>query len=192
MPLSCSVCFAYAMIHVGDVIGYASAPDALIGSYERSALTVVPATAAAAPATRRGDEVAGLVLDRRGLEARRPSRRRGRRSRWRRRSVFTICATPAFLVPPWVVPSDVQFTVSPLPSVQSVGSTSVRNFVKLLVVPEPSARCATVIAVDGSVTPGLSAAIAASFHVLIFSEKILASVVPLSCSLSRRSGCTTP
>ena len=72
---------------------------------------------------------------------------------------------------------DGQSTVSPLPSVQSVGSTAVRNFVKLLVVPEPSARCATVIAVDGSVTPGLSAAIALSFHFVILRAKILASVL---------------
>ena len=59
-----------------------------------------------------------------------------------------------------------------------------RNFVKFVVVPEASERCTTVIAVDGSVTPGLSFAIAASSHFLIFSEKILASVVPLSWSFS--------
>ena len=51
---------------------------------------------------------------------------------------------------------------------------------KFVVVPEPSERCATVIVVDGSVTPGLSAVIAASSHFLTFNEKILARVVPLS------------
>ena len=58
-----------------------------------------------------------------------------------------------------------------------MGSTAVRNFVKLLVVPDPSARCTTVIAVLGSFTPGLSAAIAASFHFVIFRAKILARVL---------------
>ena len=53
---------------------------------------------------------------------------------------------------------------------------------KFVVVPELSDRCTIVIAVDGSVTPGLSALIAASFHFLILTAKILASVLPLSCS----------
>ena len=56
---------------------------------------------------------------------------------------------------------------------------------KLLVVPEPSARCTITIGVDGSVTPGLSFAIAASFHFVIFAWKIWASVLGLSDSLSR-------
>ena len=53
---------------------------------------------------------------------------------------------------------------------------------KLLVVPEASARCTTVMSVLGSVTPGLSAAIAASFHFVICPLKILAIVAALSCS----------
>jgi hypothetical protein len=52
----------------------------------------------------------------------------------------------------------------------------VRNFVKFSVVPELSARCTTVIAVEGSFLPLLSAAIAGSFQVLISPEKIFASV----------------
>jgi hypothetical protein len=54
--------------------------------------------------------------------------------------------------------------------------------VKLLVVPEASERCTTVIALSGSVTPGLSAATAGSFHFLTAREKILTSVSELSCS----------
>src|SRR5579862_4074317 len=94
------------------------------------------------------------------------------------------CATPVFLSPPTVEPGSlVQSTVSPLPSVQSVGSTAARYFVKFEVVPEPSERCTTVIDVDGSVTPGFMAAMAGSFHFLIFSEKIFASVSPSSLSV---------
>ena len=55
---------------------------------------------------------------------------------------------------------------------------------KFCVVPEPSERWATVIAVDGSVTPGLSAAMAGSFQVLMSRWKILAIVSADSCSLS--------
>ena len=56
---------------------------------------------------------------------------------------------------------------------------------KLLVVPE---RVGAVHDDDvgrrAASTPGLSAAIAGSFHFLILPRKILASVVPLSWSLS--------
>ncbi len=53
---------------------------------------------------------------------------------------------------------------------------------KFSVVPELSARCTTVIAVDGSFTPVFSALIAASSQVLIAPEKILAIVSAESCS----------
>src|SRR3954465_4583036 len=94
---------------------------------------------------------------------------------------LTICATPGLPCPACV--SDAQSALSPLPSVQSLGATAVRNLVKLLVVPELSARRATVIDVDGNVAPGLSALIAGSSPFLIFVAKILASVASESCSL---------
>ena len=43
---------------------------------------------------------------------------------------------------------------------------------KPAVVPEESERWMTVIVVRGSVTPGFSAAIAGSFHVLILPRKM--------------------
>src|ERR1700722_7284047 len=92
------------------------------------------------------------------------------------------CATPEFPSPDCVL--DAQFTVSPLPRVQSLGAAVARNLVKLLVVPEPSERCTTVIVVDGNVTPGLAALIAGSSHFVILVEKISASVLSESCSLA--------
>ena len=79
--------------------------------------------------------------------------------------------------------SDGQFTVLPEPSVQAVGAALVRNVAKFCVVPELSARRATVIAVLGSFTPGLSAAILASSHFVIVREKIPAIVSAESCRL---------
>ena len=94
--------------------------------------------------------------------------------------VFTIWPTPGL---PWPACwSAGQLTVEPVPSVHAVGAAAARKPVKFCVVPELSARCATVIAVDGSFTPGLSALIAASFHVLISPWKIFASVSAESCS----------
>jgi len=51
-----------------------------------------------------------------------------------------------------------------------------RYAVKFAVVPEPSARWTAVIAFAGSVAFGLSAAIAGSFHSVIWPWKIFASV----------------
>src|SRR4029450_13033608 len=92
-----------------------------------------------------------------------------------------IWATPVFFSPPWVLAG--QATVSPLPSFHA-GDAAFRYLVKLLVVPEPSERWATVMFLSGSVTPELSAAIAGSFHFLMSAWKILARVSGLSCSLS--------
>ena len=55
------------------------------------------------------------------------------------------------------------------------------------VVPDPSERCTTAIAWDGSFTFGLSLRIAASFHDLISPRKILAKVEP---SRTRSPGLT--
>ena len=65
------------------------------------------------------------------------------------------------------------------------------------VVPEPSERCTTAIACFGSLTLGLSFAIAGSFQLLILPRKILASVGPSSMSSpglmpSRLTTGTTP
>ena len=53
---------------------------------------------------------------------------------------------------------------------------------KPAVVPDESERCTTVIAVLGSFMPGLSLAIAGSFHVLILPRKMSAIVGPSSLS----------
>src|SRR5262249_21730154 len=85
-----------------------------------------------------------------------------------------ICATPVLPCAPWV--SDGQFTVLAAPSVQTPGAALLSQVVKFCVVPELSERCATVIDVLGSFALGLSAAIAGSFHVLIWRWKIFAVV----------------
>ena len=89
-------------------------------------------------------------------------------------------ATPEFFSAPCV--DSGQLTSSPLPRVQTLGDAAVRYFVKLLVVPEPSERCTTVIAVAGNSASGLSAAILGSFHVVISAWKIPAITSGLSCS----------
>src|SRR5581483_7029508 len=90
-----------------------------------------------------------------------------------------IWATPLLPLP--ACSSAGQFTVEPASSVQSEGAAILRNVVKFDVVPELSDRWATVIAVDGSFTPGLSAAMSAAFHVLTWRSKILAMVAGESC-----------
>ena len=77
----------------------------------------------------------------------------------------TIWATPALPLPPWV--SAGHSTVEPGASVQVVGAASFSQLVKFCVVPEPSVRWATTMSVDGSLASGLSAAIAASSHLVI-------------------------
>src|SRR5262249_30864205 len=89
-----------------------------------------------------------------------------------------ICATPVFLSPPCV--SAGHATVSPEPSFHADGAALTRYLVKLLVVPEPSERCATTMFLSGRVTPELSATIAGSFHFLTAREKIFATVSALS------------
>src|SRR2546421_12180294 len=94
--------------------------------------------------------------------------------------VFTTWPTPGL---PWPACwSDGQVTVDPVPSVQTVGDAAARKPVRFCVVPELSERCATVIAVDGNFTPGLSALIAASSQVLMSPWKIFARVSAESCS----------
>src|SRR5947208_5153837 len=94
---------------------------------------------------------------------------------------LTTCATPGLPLPAWV--SAGQFTVSPAPSVHTPGAAAARYLVKLEVVPEPSARWATVMGLLGSLVPLLRAAMAGSFHVLTWRWKILAMVLASSTSL---------
>ena len=68
-----------------------------------------------------------------------------------------------------------------LPSVQ-VGVAVLRNREKFWVVPEESERTTMVIGLLGSVTPGLSAAIAELFQVVILPWKMLAMTGADSCS----------
>src|SRR5258708_7080158 len=91
-------------------------------------------------------------------------------------------ATPLFFSAPCVLAG--QLTVSPLSSVQTVGDAFLRNLVKLLVVPEASDRWTTTIGFDGSVAPELSAAILASFQVVMVPPKIPASTSADSWSLA--------
>ena len=62
---------------------------------------------------------------------------------------------------------------------------------KLLVVPEPSERCTGVMAVLGRLTPGLSAAMAGSFQVLMAPSKIPAMVAAVRSAWRPSAGCRT-
>src|SRR5437764_10268124 len=83
-----------------------------------------------------------------------------------------------------------QATVEPASSVHTPPAAVLRKLVKLEVVPELSDRWATVMAVDGSFAPGLSVAMSAAFHILIWPRKILAVVVGESCRLATPSKCS--
>src|SRR5215469_11356349 len=93
---------------------------------------------------------------------------------------LTICATPPLPLPPRLVAG--QLMVELVPSVHTLGAASTRNLEKFEVVPEESDRRAMVIAVLGSVTPGLSAAIFGSFHFVILASKMPAMTGADSCS----------
>ena len=94
---------------------------------------------------------------------------------------LTIWATPALPLPAVALG---QATVSPASRVNSAGAAAFRYFEKFEVVPEPSERTATVMAVLGRVTPELSAAMAGSFQVVMVPMKILARVSGESLSSS--------
>src|SRR5213592_1804159 len=87
---------------------------------------------------------------------------------------LTIWATPELPLPAWV--SAGHSTVEPDFSVHVLGAAATRYLVKFSVVPEPSERWTTVMAVDGSLAPEFSALIAGSSHVLIWRWKIFAIV----------------
>src|SRR6516162_2299743 len=90
------------------------------------------------------------------------------------------CATPPLPLAACAVAGHLMIEL--LPSVQALGAASVRNLVKLAVVPEESERTAMAIAVLGRVTPELSAAMAGSFHLVILPSKMPAIVGADSCS----------
>src|SRR5690349_19676056 len=92
-------------------------------------------------------------------------------------SLITV-ATPLFFSAPWVEAG--HCTVSPAPSFHTDGDAFFRNFVKLLVVPEPSERCTTAMVVDGRSASGLSALISASSQVVMSAWKMPASTSGLS------------
>src|SRR5579863_3016530 len=92
-----------------------------------------------------------------------------------------ICATPGLPLPARAV--DGHLIVELLPRVHTLGAASFRNRVKFCVVPEESERTAMVIGVLGRLTPGLSALMAGSSHVLICPWKIFAIVVGSSFRL---------
>ncbi len=70
---------------------------------------------------------------------------------------------------------------------QSSGAAAARYSTKFSVVPDSSERLTGVMARSGSSTSGLSAAIASSFHFLIFWSKIWAMVAGLRLSESMPS-----
>src|SRR5215472_2344728 len=93
---------------------------------------------------------------------------------------LTIDATPPLPLPARAVPGHLM--VELLPSVHTVGTAVMRNREKFAVVPEESERTAMVIGWLGSVTPGLSAAIAELFQFVILPWKMFAMTVGDSCS----------
>src|SRR5215475_5343181 len=92
--------------------------------------------------------------------------------------VLTICATPPLPLPPRLVAG--QLMVESVPSVQTPGAASTRNWEKFAVVPEESERRAMVIAVLGRFMPGFSDVIFESFHLVILPWKMPPRVGPSS------------
>jgi nitrate reductase NapE component len=94
-------------------------------------------------------------------------------------TLLAAVATPAFCgLPSPTVP----FHFLPDSTVQAVPAAALRYFVKLSVVPDSSERKKTLIFVAGRVVPELSAAIAGSFHMVIWPRKIFAVTSALRTS----------
>src|SRR6516225_121770 len=91
---------------------------------------------------------------------------------------LTIDATPPLPLPARAVPGHLM--VELLPSVHAVVACS-RNKEKFAVVPEESERTAMAIGSLGSLTPGLSAAIAELSQFVILPWKMFAMTVGESC-----------
>src|SRR5450631_3592585 len=93
---------------------------------------------------------------------------------------LTALETPALAC----LPSPLPVHFLPGAAVQSVGAAAARYLVKFSVVPDSSERKKTLMAVAGRVTPGLMAAIAGSFQVVMTPLKILAVTAGVKISLS--------
>src|SRR5689334_9315788 len=98
---------------------------------------------------------------------------------------------PSVLLTPSETPSDFCLPSPTLPGhtldgslFQASGAEPTRYFCRFSVVPDSSERKKTEIAVFGSVTPGLIAAIAGSFQVLISPRNTLAATSGVRISLS--------
>src|SRR5689334_21493999 len=99
---------------------------------------------------------------------------------------------PGVLLTAVATPSDLAAPVPPLAFqalawsyFHSAWAALLRYLVKLSVVPDSSERCTAVMAVSGSLAPEFCAAIAGSFHLVIWLSKILARVGASSWRLSR-------
>src|SRR5512138_2856445 len=92
--------------------------------------------------------------------------------------VLTWPATPSFPLPPRPTGHLTDF---PWPTLVFHSLlTPERKSVRMLVVPLPSERWTTMIALSGRLTPGLSSAIRLSFHLVILPRKMLATSSELS------------
>ena len=93
--------------------------------------------------------------------------------------------TPSETPEDFSLPSPLPVQALPGSAVQLSGAAALRYFVKFSVVPDSSARKNTLIAVAGRVTPGLMAAIAGSFHVVVLPLKMSAATAGVMTRLSR-------
>src|SRR5690348_302781 len=94
---------------------------------------------------------------------------------------FTAFATPS----DFGLPSPLPVQVLPGSAVHSLGAAALRYLVKFSVVPDSSERKNTLIGSLGRVVPGLAAAMALSFQVVILPLKMPAVTSGVRTSLSR-------
>src|SRR5215475_6713194 len=92
-----------------------------------------------------------------------------------------ICAMPE--LPCAALAACGQLIVEELPSFHTLGTAVCRNREKFCVVPDESARTASVIGVLGRLAPGLSAMIAGLFQVVMVPWKMFAMTVGSSLRL---------
>src|SRR6476659_7085137 len=92
---------------------------------------------------------------------------------------FTAPATPS----DFCLPSPLPVQALPGSAVQAIGAAALRYLVKFSVVPDSSERKKTLIGSLGRVTPELSLAIDASFHVVTLPVKMLAATSGVRTSL---------
>src|SRR3954451_5017094 len=173
------------MIHVCAAIGYASSLSAQPTKKGRSSLIFVPLAAADVASSVGSTNLPALFFTEAKVRLLALASLRSMYPMAPSVPVM-IWATP-LLPAPACVPCG-HSSSEPEPSFHSPdesGPTAAfKNLEKLSVVPEPSARRATTMAVSGSSTPGLSAAILGSFQLVISDWKIPAIVAGDSCSLS--------